>query len=87
MLNIDRCGGKPIHGMCIRIGLEMGLYEMLQAEAGRTLSVGELTEVLTQRLEKTLSKGSSSGEDTLGASVEERQDLMGKGLNSCSTLT
>ncbi len=67
--------------MCIRIGLEMGLYEMIQAEAGRKFSAGELTEVLTQRLEKKAFKELDCKEETLRASSEERKDLMGMHMN------
>lgn len=84
-LKMTRRGGKPIHGMCVRIGLKLRLYEMIQAKAGKTLSAGELTEVLTQRLEKKAFEGPSSKGDTLRASIEERQDLLGKRMNLCST--
>ena len=73
--------------MCIRIGLEMGLYEMLQAETGRQLSASELTEALTQRLEKKAFKGLNGNEHTLRASIEERKDLMGMHMNLCPALT
>ena len=65
--------------------IEMGLYEVIQAKAGRALSAGKLTEMLTQRLQKKAFEGPSSKEDTLTASIEERQDLMGKRMNSCPT--
>ena len=73
--------------MCIRIGLEMGLYEMLQAEAGRQISSGELTEALTLRLEKKGPKGLDGKENTLRALIEERHDLMGMPMNLCLALT
>ena len=63
----------------------MGLYEMLQAEAGRQLSASELTQALTQRLEKKASQGLDDKENTLRASMEERQDLLGKRMNLCLT--
>lgn len=64
----------------------MGLYEIIQACAGKTFSAGELTEILTHRLEKTTFNGPNGNEDTLGALLDERQDLLGKQRGSISGL-